>query len=565
MIGDDESEASVKTIEKQKLSCKERIKDKDFLKGISSVIGAIILSLQVGSIYSFCSLAVYEITYIKRNDEENFISIDHLSFYYPFEVLFQCLSSFVSGFMEKKLGMHLTNLVGIIILGVGYFIIYLSKNFFIDILGMIFGGIGTGIIYYPSCKNACLWFMDHNGIIIGIIESAISLGSFLFALIGEKIINPKGLDCNKKDALYSEDIGKKVKTYLKVQIICLVGVYILTWVLMFKKEEQSNIKKEIETVTPLSLNNKSQTESNENENLSADLISKASDTKEPSLNYKQMILKASKSKRFILLAILLILRAPGPAMLFSLYRAIGDKNELDTGTLQLISSVSFIFECLSGIIVGFLADYINLKILLHLINGILTVLLYTFCLTFDNSTAFFWYCNISSFINGGIFPFNDCYFLRVFGTEIYIELMGYISFLNNLAVVAISPLSYYLEKSFDEGNDGGEEEEEEEEEREEEREEEEIGGQEEGEEEGEDGRLEGEEQEGGDNSTKDDDSQEVDNTGTIILFSIFGTLNLISFILGFFLNLDPFDYGIKKKKEEEEKEKMTEMGTTFIE
>ena len=46
MIGDDESEASVKTIEKQKLSCKERIKDKNFLKGISSVIGAIILSFK---------------------------------------------------------------------------------------------------------------------------------------------------------------------------------------------------------------------------------------------------------------------------------------------------------------------------------------------------------------------------------------------------------------------------------------------------------------------------------------------------------------------------------------
>ena len=62
---------------------------------------------------------------------------------------------------------------------------------------------------------------------------------------------------------------------------------------------------------------------------------------------------------------------------------------------------------------------------------------------------------------------------------------------------------------------------------------------------------------------EDGTGDEVNNTGYIILFSIFGSLNLISFILSFCLNLNPFDYG-EKKKDKEEKERISEMKTTFI-
>ena len=134
----------------------EMIKTLDFWKGISTVIGAILVNLLSGSIFGLCTLDVYEISYIKGIDPNNFISIDHLAFYYPSEVIFQCLSSFLSGIIETKIGLHLTNLLGCSILGLCYFIMFLSKNFFIDILSMIISGIATGIIYYPSKKNACL-------------------------------------------------------------------------------------------------------------------------------------------------------------------------------------------------------------------------------------------------------------------------------------------------------------------------------------------------------------------------------------------------------------------------
>lgn len=456
---------------------KEEKKDtKLILKGISTVVGAILVNLIVGSIFSLCNLAVYEISYIKRKDENSSITIDHLSFYYPFEVIFQCLASFLSGIIEKKFGLHITNLVGFTILGLGYFTMYLSESFFIDILAMILGGVGTGIIYYPSTKNACLWFMNHNGIVIGIIETTISLGSFLFALIGENIINYDGIE-SEEDFLYSFEIGKKIKTYLIIQIICIVSVFIISFFLMFVKEEKKDIINSINNMSEISL---------DNNNLEKDLTSKDNNTNDSNdkQDYKKMFWVACKSRRLIIFAILSILRALGPSMMFALFRAIGETENISTETLQLISSLTFIFECLSGIIVGLLSDYINLKLLLLIINGIGTFILYIYCFTFGHNMAFFWSTNLESFFNGCIYPFNDCYLMKVFGTNIYIEIIGYISFLTNLFVVAMSPVSYYIETGL-----------------------------------------------------------ETNKTAAYwILFLILGTLSLISFILSFFINVEPFNY-----------------------
>ena len=125
-------------------------------------------------------------------------------------------------------------------------------------------------------------------------------------------------------------------------------------------------------------------------------------------NFKKMIKVAIKSKRLIIYAIISIFSCQGPSMVFTLYRGIGEYYKIDTGTLQNIGSYNFIFECLSGIVVGVLCDYVNLKFILLTIGIANTTLIYTYCLTFRNDYAFFWSTNLQSFFNGGLFPFNDC-------------------------------------------------------------------------------------------------------------------------------------------------------------
>ena len=147
-------------------------KRESFRKGFASLIGAIIINFFNGAIYSLCTLSVYEISYIKENGGS--IEIEHLTFYYPIELLFQCISAFGSGTIYKKLGLHTTNLVGVTTLIIGYYTMYLSNNLYIDLLAMILGGVGTGIILYPSTTNAYEWFPLNNGVIVGIMETMIS-------------------------------------------------------------------------------------------------------------------------------------------------------------------------------------------------------------------------------------------------------------------------------------------------------------------------------------------------------------------------------------------------------
>ena len=260
----------------------------------------------------------------------------------------------------------------------------------------------------------------------------------------------------------------------------------LSFFLMFKKKEEIEPKKQMEKMKPIELKTKSNfSEGNADENLESALIEKENQPDESieQKNFKKMFWVAVKSKRLILYTVILVLTAQGPAMIFTLYRGIGEYYKIEMKTLQLLGSVNFIFECLSGIIIGVLCDYVNLKLLLLIIGFINTALVLTYCLTFSSPPAFFWITNIESFVNGGIFPFNDCYLMKVFGTEIYIELIGYVGFISNLFVVSVSPLAYFIESKL-----------------------------------------------------------EKKDNAYWILFSIFGFFNFISFVLSFFINAQPFNY-----------------------
>ena len=233
------------------------IKDKNLLKGISTLIGTGILNFIMGAVYSLSTLAVYELSYIKGKGGS--VDIYLLTFYLPVEMIFQCITSFFSGTLYKKIGLHLTDFFGGIILLLGYIIMYFSVNFFLDIISVILSGIGTGIILYPSTANAIEWFKNGNGLIVGIMESMISLGSFFYCFLGEKIINEKSVESNDVDNLYDFEIGQKFKDFMLILIICVILSFLLSFFLMkekkkFDKENYYDFQKENNSNNNLNVN-----------------------------------------------------------------------------------------------------------------------------------------------------------------------------------------------------------------------------------------------------------------------------------------------------------------------
>jgi len=469
----------------------------NFAKGIPTLIGAALINFLVGAIYSLCTLSVYEISYIKGIGGS--ISIEHLTFYYPIEVFFQCISAFISGIIYKHIGLHKTNFIGVSILSLGYFIMYLSTNIFMDMSAMILGGIGTGIILYPSTTNAYEWFKEHNGIIVGIMETMISLGSFFFAFLGEKIINNKEIPSNDEDNLYDISIGKRIKKYLIVQISSLISVFFLSLILMYEKVKKDEINltnktneiKIINSVINYLDNEKEEFEQeigikekennigikNKIVNIPSKRINdettpiKIVDSPERLIKYilnksnfghkinnenkhkdnllKKTLLSALKSNRLRLFSIIVILQAPVSNMAFTLYREIGEYKKIDVKYLQLVGSLYFIFECLSSFVFGILCDYIKLKYLLLFINTVGTFVGFTYCSTLQNGLIFFLVQNFLSFSAGGYYPVKDCYLMQVFGKDIYIELSGFVSFFVALTVNIITPITFLVISSFE--------------------------------------------------------------------------------------------------------------------
>ena len=510
-------------MKKLKKIFKTIINDKNFLKGLSTLFGGVILNFLIGAVYSLSTLAIYEISYIKAKGGS--IDIYHLTFYWPLEMFFQCISAFLSGSVYKKIGLHLTNVIGVIILELSYILMYFSLSLFQDLTSVILSGIGTGIILYPSTTNAIEWFENRSGLIVGIMESMISFGSFFFCLLGEKVINKNGVESNDIDNLYNYEIGKKFKDFLIILILCVVVGFILSLILM--KEKKKIDKKEYYTLhKEVNNNNKSENEkenveenvkenNNENKINKKDLIIENKETMEnkeeknnkveelidnqliekinekvnnnvkdetainnlnkiqhveipvannnnnninnidnnnnptkkeieKELKLKQAIKLAIKSRRLILFVIIVMLQIPVGSMAFALYREIGEYKKIDIKYLQLIGSFTFIQECLSSFVFGLLCDYITIKNLLFIINGVGTVFGFFYCLSFNNSFIFFLVQILLSFSSGGYYPVKDFYLLKVFPKEIYIELNSYVSFLVASAINLCNSLSYFI-------------------------------------------------------------------------------------------------------------------------
>ena len=155
--------------------------------------------------------------------------------------------------LYKKVGLHLTNLIGFLAVIIGHYIMYLSYNLYCDIISIALTGGGIGIIYYPSTTNACEWFMEHNGLIIGIIETMISFGSVCFCYIGEIIINKEKIQSHYDDNLYDYEMGMKMKDYLLFLIILAISIYLISIILILEKkvkitnsEKNENLSSSIE-------------------------------------------------------------------------------------------------------------------------------------------------------------------------------------------------------------------------------------------------------------------------------------------------------------------------------
>ena len=475
----------------------QKKKNPNTIFGILCVIGAIIITLVFPSIFSFHTLCIYQVSYIKHNGGD--AKVLYTMFYYPVNNIFQSIFGLFVGIIFAKVGVHWSNMLGTAIFVLAGFIMYISNRFYLDMISEALFGISMAILYYPSGLNACLYFMNHIGLINGILETASSVGTTVFTYIGEEMINPNKIPSDPIDNLYNKEIAQRVKTFILIQIFGTLGSYIVEEIIT--KTYDENNKEEFSIKFLFKINEikslcRKKNDSNLIDEGRENIQSVGTDNSDVNRNEteidrtkikktrKEKIMMALKSWKFWKYNLISLTSNPIGNTIFSLYRSMGESHNIDQNILQLMGTLSFITQFITNFIFGVLCDYVNFSVLMFICNILGTVGGILYFESLNYSIFFLIIILLVSLQNAAYSSLKDYHLMKVFGTEIYIDLTGVVNLTTGILVIILTALIYFIEQLVE-----------------------------------------------------DKDAVYA------IIFPIFGLVNFISVILGYFLDNEPFDYG----------------------
>lgn len=179
------------------------------------VIGAILIQLALGSIYSWGTLTIFVSPYLDEARELTVLvfGIGLLSF---------AITMIFAGQLQHKYGPRKIAILGGILIGIGV-ISSAAMTTFIGLFityGIIFGaGIGFG--YVCPIASANKWFPDKKGLITGIAVAGFGAGSFIFNYVIKALANPKNLDT--EDIEFVSEVSKNIP----IMFIVLGIIYLI--------------------------------------------------------------------------------------------------------------------------------------------------------------------------------------------------------------------------------------------------------------------------------------------------------------------------------------------------
>jgi OFA family oxalate/formate antiporter-like MFS transporter len=160
------------------------------------VIGALLIQLALGSLYSWGTMTVFVSPVLELVKE---VTV----YIFGIAIISFAVTMVSAGNIAKRIGPQKTAILGGIILSIGAFL----ASVFITIKsfpGMIFSygflfGAGIGIAYVVPIATANKWFPDKKGFITGISVAGFGAGSFIFNYLIKFFANPAGLKVTDAD------------------------------------------------------------------------------------------------------------------------------------------------------------------------------------------------------------------------------------------------------------------------------------------------------------------------------------------------------------------------------
>ena len=493
-------------IEKKK-SAKDKFLDKNSTKnGILSLIAVFVIHFGIAGAWVQENLPTYLISYLRKFEDPNDRSLTLLYSYFFIPLLTIAYTGFmpVCGIIEFKLGCEKSIIIGSLVVMLGYGILYISHNIFLDMFATSLLGVGLCICFVIITKNAILYFYDKRGTLGGVTELISCLMSAGYNKLAENMINPKSEEPTvsyENNLFYTEEMSIKVINYYMLSL-GIFGVSTLMTLLFLvpydqkaakklskalkNKNERKEEKKKPETISNEPLlpeedeekkNEEEKNEENKNEEEKNDEEKKNEEKNneekitDPILEKKKKprkkttpqsdkgivvgnvsvsvtvvnystahTKKALKSFRVWRLFILNLCAYLAANSITVMWRPVGINQGISTPTLQLIGTLYFIMTSLGTPLFGFLADKLSFRVLYCIFGGLTSLIAFTFCFTFKNELLFAIMVCSINFLFGGYLAAFPPHYMKVFGMKYYVEIGGIIG----LASLIMGPISAFF-------------------------------------------------------------------------------------------------------------------------
>ncbi|MFX1273476.1 MAG: OFA family MFS transporter [Promethearchaeota archaeon] len=190
------------------------------------VIGAILVQLALGTIYSWSTITLFATPYLKFFDA--MVTKEATTFIFAFGLVSFAVTMIFAGKLQQKYGPKLIAIIGGILLAIGV-IASAAMTTFIGMLityGIIFG-CGIGFAYVCPIACASKWFPDKKGFINGIAVAGFGMGSFIFNYLIKFLANPTNIDVDVAPLAFQQTVLLNVPImFIVIGIIYLVMVVV---------------------------------------------------------------------------------------------------------------------------------------------------------------------------------------------------------------------------------------------------------------------------------------------------------------------------------------------------
>jgi predicted MFS family arabinose efflux permease len=173
------------------------LNEKIYNRGWIVTLAGLFINLALGILYAWSVLKDSIFTSIKEGGENAFNwSEASLNDPYAVCILIFAFSMIFAGKLQDKKGPLITAFIGGLLVGSGFILASLSKNYYLWILGFgILAGTGIGFGYSAVTPAALKWFPSNKtGLIAGIVVSGFGLAPVYIAPLATYFVNNYGLE-----------------------------------------------------------------------------------------------------------------------------------------------------------------------------------------------------------------------------------------------------------------------------------------------------------------------------------------------------------------------------------